>query len=93
MRKPFLFIIMGMVLVTILLIGIVMVMADKKANTQKLTQELQLVKKDSHFYSFWVEEEKVYMRCDLTIKNISSMDKIFTLEAISPKEVFTGLLE
>ncbi len=51
------------------------------------------MKDSSYFLDFYVEGEKVYIKCELTIKNFSSVDKSFQLNAILKDDVELDLLK
>lgn len=55
--------------------------------------DLLIIKDTSCFSDFSVEGEKVYIECELTIKNSSLEDKTFQLNAIMKDDVELGLLK
>lgn len=55
--------------------------------------DLEIIKDESCFSDFNVENDKVYIKCELKIKNISSKNKTFTLNAILKDDVLIGLIK
>ncbi len=55
--------------------------------------DLDIVKDKSYFSDFYVKGEKVYIQCEITIKNSSSVNKAFKLNAIFKDDVELGLLK
>jgi len=55
--------------------------------------DLQIVKDTSYFSDFSVDGEKVYIKCEFTLKNSSSNDNMFQLNAIMKDDVELGLLK
>lgn len=80
--KKLLIILMSLV---VLIAGFIFI--NNKANS------LQIVKEKSFFSDFYVEGDKAYIQCEITINNFSSTDKIFKLNAISEDDVKVGLLK
>lgn len=54
---------------------------------------ISLVKSESYFSDFNVKNQKVYLDCYITLKNISNTEKTVKLTASFPDDVNTGLLK
>ena len=74
-----------------ILIVLIIIAISLFVNSQKL--DLQIIRAQSFFSEFNIEGEKVYIKCELLVKNISSEDKSFILNAILKKDAETGLLK
>ena len=57
------------------------------------TVDLRIVKDASYFSDYYVEDEKVYIKCEVTIRNFSSVNESFQLNAILKDDVELGLLK
>lgn len=73
------------VICIIIIVSINFISNNGKAN-------LKIIYKDSYFSNFTVFDGKVFINCELVIKNVNSEDKIFKLNATMKDDVTTGLL-
>lgn len=85
--KKLLIVLLGIVAIVIVTVIVIFFIINNK------TDDLRIVKDASYFSDFYVEGEKVYNKCELTIKNFSSVDKSFQLNAILKDDVELGLLK
>lgn len=74
-------------LLFLVIISVVLILIFNNAN------ELKVVKDSSYFSDFYVEGNKVYIKCEITIKNSSYDDKVVKLNAILKDDVELGLLK
>lgn len=85
--KKLLIVLFGIAAVVIVTVIVISFVINNK------TDDLRIVKDTSYFSDFYIEGEKVYIKCELTIKNYSSVDKSFQLSAILKDDVKLGLLK
>ncbi len=57
------------------------------------TGALQIVKDESYFSGFSVKDDKVYIKCEIVVRNPFSIDKTFKFNAILKDDVELGLLK
>ena len=76
----------AIVIAAIVVITTIMALNDEGTN-------LHIIKDESYYSDFSVEDNRVYIKCDLKIQNSSSEDKVFILDAIMKEDVVLGLLK
>lgn len=81
MKRKYLILISLSIIITLLLLS------------NKKTGNLQVIKKSSYFSNFYVERGKVYIQCEIAIKNNSNNDKKFKVNALLGDDMKLGLLK
>lgn len=80
------FIIIGIIIGVLLVISIVIINVNS-------IEKIYVQKDNSYFYDFSVENNKVYIKCSITLKNTYKTDKTVRLFANMNDDVNSGLLK
>lgn len=59
----------------------------------KTTNKIYIDKKESYYSGFEVKQDKVYIKCYITLKNEFNIEKTVKLSANLPEDVTIGLLK
>ena len=77
-------------LVSLLLLGGCDMCKNKNNNTT--TDRISIVNDISFCHDFYVEQNKVYYRCEVTIENSHNSEKVIKLTGFRPRDVDVGLI-
>jgi hypothetical protein len=79
--------------IILLILLIVITSAMFFANDQKHHQTIEIIEMESFFTNFFVDSDKVYISCELLVRNTTNANQTIGLNAYIPEDVTQGLLK